>query len=40
MKLTDALKTSLDELRMQMLGTQVLLGFQNSKACVRTILRR
>jgi Family of unknown function (DUF6328) len=28
MKLTDALKTSLDELRMQMLGTQVLLGFQ------------
>jgi hypothetical protein len=28
MKLADALKTSLDELRMQMLGTQVLLGFQ------------
>jgi hypothetical protein len=28
MKLDAALKTSLDELRMQMLGTQVLLGFQ------------
>jgi hypothetical protein len=28
MKLADVLKTSLDELRMQMLGTQVLLGFQ------------
>jgi len=28
MKLADALKTSLEELRMQMLGTQVLLGFQ------------
>jgi len=28
MALADALKTSLDELRMQMLGTQVLLGFQ------------
>jgi hypothetical protein len=28
MKLADALKTSLDELRMQMLGTQVLLGLQ------------
>jgi Family of unknown function (DUF6328) len=28
MKLADALKTSLDELRMQMLGAQVLLGFQ------------
>ena len=28
MKLQDALKTSLDELRMQMLGAQVLFGFQ------------
>src|SRR3569833_1530766 len=28
MKLADALKTSLDELRMQMLGLQVLFGFQ------------
>jgi hypothetical protein len=28
MKLEDALKTSLDELRMQMLGAQVLFGFQ------------
>ena len=28
MKLQDALKTSLDELRMQMLGGQVLFGFQ------------
>src|SRR6185312_2724716 len=28
MKLHEALKLSLDELRMQMLGTQVLLGFQ------------
>lgn len=28
MKLDDALKTSLEELRMQMLGTQVLFGFQ------------
>jgi hypothetical protein len=28
MKLADALKTSLDEPRMQMLGAQVLLGFQ------------
>jgi hypothetical protein len=28
MKLQDALKTSLDELRMQMLGVQVLFGFQ------------
>jgi hypothetical protein len=28
MKLADALKTSLDELRMQMLGAQVLLEFQ------------
>jgi hypothetical protein len=28
MKLADALKTSLDELRMQMLGAQVLFGFQ------------
>src|SRR5258707_6543382 len=28
MKLDDALKVSLDELRMQMLGAQVLLGFE------------
>ena len=28
MRLEDALKTSLDELRMQMLGAQVLFGFQ------------
>jgi hypothetical protein len=29
MKLDDALKVSLDELRMQMLGAQVLLGFES-----------
>ena len=28
MNLQEALKTSLDELRMQMLGVQVLFGFQ------------